>query len=257
MTTDPRSAPHDSETTAALYLGGELGAKEHTAFEEHLPSCEPCWREIELGRTGRRLAESARDVAPAELRERLRSVIADAPRTLTAPPATPATEDDLARRRLRPSRVLAILATAAVLIVGVSLVTLPTRAPAEQPPAIALAVAGFRSQQLPGNQLPSGQAPDLQSLDLRQVGAASGSVAGTMVTAFAYRDSIGRDLVVYLSDEPFPTAVGADLLSGPDGPWVAQSEGITVLCARSPHALLVLGADRRLVMATAEVLQVT
>jgi len=55
--------------------------------------------------------------------------------------------------------------------------------------------------------------------------------------------------VVYLSREPFPSALGAQRLTGPDGPWVATSDGVTVLCARSPHALLVLSLDRELVLA--------
>ncbi|MEO6205535.1 MAG: hypothetical protein ABIO67_09160, partial [Mycobacteriales bacterium] len=150
----------------------------------------------------------------------------------------------------------AALATAAALVLGVVLINLPGSTPRQQPVAIEQVVAGFRSQQLPGTEMPTGQAPDLRALDLRQVGAAAGTVAGTTMTAFAYQDSVGRELVVYLSGEPFPTALGAQQLSGPDGPWVAVSQGVTILCARSPHALLVLSTDRELVMATAEALRV-
>ena len=71
-----RGRPHDSETAAADYLGGGLHPQAVRAFERHLLGCEQCWQEVEAGRTGRRLAESARQVAPLELREQLRAVIA-------------------------------------------------------------------------------------------------------------------------------------------------------------------------------------
>jgi len=41
------------------------------------------------------------------------------------------------------------------------------------------------------------------------------------------------------------------------GPWIAGARGVTVLCARSPHAVLVLGLDRRLVLEVARTLNVT
>ena len=71
-----RSVPHDSETAAASHLGGALRPRATRAFERHLLGCEQCWREVDAGRAGRRLAESARQVAPPELREQLRAVIA-------------------------------------------------------------------------------------------------------------------------------------------------------------------------------------
>jgi len=77
------------------------------------------------------------------------------------------------------------------------------------------------------------------------------------VTAYSYEDATGRDLLVYLSREAFPTALGAQRLTGLDGPWITTTEGVTVLCARSPHALLVLGQDRQLVLDVARALAVT
>lgn len=62
--------------------------------------------------------------------------------------------------------------------------------------------------------------------------------------------------MVYLSDEPFPEAPGAQQLAGPDGPWVAERGDVIILCARVPHALLVVGQDDRLVRSAASALGV-
>jgi len=252
---------HDSEAAAARFLGGALSARAHRTFERHLVGCEACWREVELGRSGRRLVESARELAPPELRERLRAVVASE----SAEPAA------MVDRRGRLSRWLRrgaqahpwVLAGAVALVVAVPFgVWQVGQSPAAvgQPVAISQAVSGFREHRLPGTRLPQSQAPDLAVLGLTPVGAAAGSVAGTEVTAFSYRDTAGRDVMVYLSAQPFPTAVGAWRLAGddrPEGPWVATTRGVTVLCGRSPHALLVLSLDRQLVLDTAGVLRVT
>lgn len=251
--------PHDGEVEAARFLGGTLSARAHRAFERHLLSCEACWREVELGRTGRRLVELSREMAPVDLRERLRTVVAGAQ---VEPVARVEHRARLGRRRrsLRTARPwrLAVASALALIVVLVVVrdVGLPHRA-TSQPVAIGMAVADFRAHRLPGRQLPAGQAPDLARLGLAPVGAAAGSVAGTAVTAFSYRDPAGRDVMVYLSEQPFPTAAGARRMAGPDGPWLATAQGVTVLCARSPHALLVLSLDRQLVLDTANALRVT
>ena len=253
---------HDSEGDAARFLGGALSARAHRAFERHLVGCEACWREVELGRAGRRLAESARELAPIELRERLRTVVAG----VQAEPAARVAHRARLGRRLRavPPASPWLLATTSALVLGLVVVVLfggrdvgALHGTAGQPVAIGQAVAGFQQHRLPGTRLPTAQAPDLATLGLAPVGAAAGSVAGTEVTAFSYRDAAGRDLMVYLSQHPFPTAVGARQLAGPDGPWLATARGVTVLCARSPHALLVLSLDRQLVLDTAKALRVT
>ena len=131
------------------------------------------------------------------------------------------------------------------------------RSGAHQPPAVGAAVADFRALRLPGALVPEAGAPDLTPVHLRSIGAAGGVVGGRPVTAYAYRDAAGRNVLVYLSEKPFPTAVGAQRLTGPDGPWIATIDRVTVLCARSPHALLILGLDRELVLGVARELDVT
>lgn len=244
---------HDSEARAARFLGGGMSVRAHRAFERHLVGCEPCWREVELGRTGRSLAESARELAPTELRERLRAVVAS-----TDPAGT--TLATAGARWRPPARLLLATAAALVLVAAVPWGLWQTggaTARAGQPAAISQAVADYRGHRLPGTRLPQSQAPDLRALGLVPVGAAAGSVAGTDVTAFSYRDATGRDVMIYLSQQPFPTAVGARRLTGADGPWLASTRGVTVLCGRAPHALLVVSLDRQLVLDTATLLRVT
>ncbi len=271
-----RGATHDSETAAANYLGGGLRPRAARAFERHLLDCEQCWQDAELGRAGRRLAESARQVAPPELREQLRAVIAG---EVSATASAVAPQSGLAaagpgrprwgsRATLRTSRRPWRLAVGGLAFAAAALVALvfggvvhpgagrSGGAPG-QPAAVRAAVGDFRALRLPGTQVPRTAAPDLTQVQLHPMGAATGVVGGRTVTAYSYQDPAGRDLVVYLSREPFPTAVGAQRLTGPDGPWIATTEGVTVLCARSPHALLVLGLDRQLVLSVARALDVT
>lgn len=257
-----RPDAHDSEVAAATYLGGGMRPRARRAFERHLLGCQDCWREVSLGREGRHLAESARQVAPAELRERLRTVIS-AQASASADPGSGSSSSrrfqfrSAAPSRRRPAgrRAWAALAATAALVIGAGLIGFVGHpGSSKQPAPIDASVADFRAHRLPGTLMPSAQAPDLTQVHLRPLGAASGSVAQTQVTAFSYRDAAGRDVLVYLSQEPFPTAVGAQHLAGPDGPWIATADGVTVLCARSPHALLVLGRDRQLVLDTARAL---
>ncbi len=276
---------HDSDAAAADYLGGGLHPRAVQAFERHLLGCEQCWQEVEAGRTGRRLAESARQVAPLELREQLRAVIASevgasaviagdlgagasrSRRPAAGGPIRPSRRGRGQRgwgwlAALRAGRLTWRPALGGLALGGLALLVVvalqPGRSgPPRQPAAIGAAVADFRALRLPGTEVPRGAAPDLSQVRLRPMGAAAGVVAGRAVTAYSYRDSTGRDLLVYLSREPFPTAAGAKRLAGPDGPWIAGIGGVTVLCARSPHALLVLGLDRRLVLDAARALDIT
>src|SRR6266545_110338 len=87
-----------------------------------------CWRAVGRGRRGRALAESMREVAPQRLRERVRATVA----------ATPPTRRRARRSALAATMAMAVLA--AVVAGGLLLAQRPT-----QPPAIAAAVAGYRT----------------------------------------------------------------------------------------------------------------
>jgi Putative zinc-finger len=66
---------HDPERNAAEYVSGELSRRAKRWFEAHLLNCEDCWREVLFGRTGKRIAEEAREQTPAGLRDRVRASV--------------------------------------------------------------------------------------------------------------------------------------------------------------------------------------
>jgi hypothetical protein len=70
-----RRRSHDPERDAAEYVTGELSRRATRWFEEHLLHCEDCWREVFLGRLGRRIAEESREQASASLRDRVRAAV--------------------------------------------------------------------------------------------------------------------------------------------------------------------------------------
>jgi hypothetical protein len=225
-----------AEHQAALFLGGALSADARVDFGHHLLSCPDCWREVDEARRGRALVESARTAAPAALRDRVRGLVEAECATLQASAVRPP-----AARRWRVPVATAVAAACAV----VAMVTVGGGS--GEPPSLRQAVADFAEERLPGDELPEQGAPDLTQLRLRPVGAGGGAYAGLDVDGFAYRDDVGRRVVVYLSDEPFPEAPGAEHLAAADGPWIVHRGDVTVLCARFPHALLVVGRDEQLV----------
>lgn len=226
---------HDSERDAAAYLGGAMRARRRRGFEAHLLECEDCWREVAVGRTGRRLAESTRELAPQSLRETVRAAVAAFPQP---------------RRRLRVP-----LAGATIALLVVTGVFAAVQLRGSQPAPIARAVADFHQGRMP-TEAPSGAvAPDLASLDLSLTSAASGSLDGLHVDAYSYRDGSGRRLLLYLSDTTFPIADGAQQTSR-DGPWRARVGDVELLCAQEPHALLAVSDDSALLDQLARRLQI-
>ncbi len=229
---------HDPERDAARFLGGAMPAQDREAFSTHLLDCTDCWTELERGRRGRSLAESMRTAARPDLRDRIRGLVQAEAMGVGTGPSPPLRAHW--RRWLLPAGV----PVAASAVVGLILVA---GGSTREPPPLRQAVADFTAEQLPGSQLPDQRAPDLSRLQLQPVGAGGGTYAGLEVDGYAYRDPAGRRVVLYLSDEPFPEAPGAQRLAGEDGPWVVERGDVVVLCARVPHALLVVGQDDQLV----------
>lgn len=239
---------HGPDRTAA-YLAGDLDLTTRTDFEEHLGSCLGCWDEIALARVGRAHAESGRERAPASLRDHVRALVAldslEAPRQRDVRPASGAA---VSRRRLG-----AVAAAVGVLVATAALAP-SLRSGSEQPAAIAAAVAAHQQGRLAGEGVPARAAPALRGLGLQAVGAAAGTVVGTRVTAYAYRDAAGRSVTLYVSDRPFPEAVGAVHVGAESGPWTAREDSVALLCAALPYPLLVVGPDLGLVRAVGSAL---
>jgi hypothetical protein len=213
---------HDPERMAAAYLGGELRRRQRERFEAHLLACDECWREVGLGRRGRMLAESVREVAPQRLRERLRTTVAG--------PST--------HRRVRRRGLLA--AAAAVVAAAAAGGLLLARQPA-QPPAIAAAVAAYRA----GAPVSPGGAetPPARRLgDLRWRGSGRDDLAGLPVVAHRYQDAAGHRVVLLRADREFPEAAGARAMPG-GATWIAEVNGVVLFCANRPAPSLVVGQD--------------
>lgn len=212
---------HDPEREAAAYLGGVMRVRGRRRFEDHLLDCEDCWREVAVGRLGRRLAESARELASPGLRETIRAAVAASP---------------VRRRAPRWPLVGASLA----LVLAGSLTAV--RLTAGQPAPIAQAVADFRQVRMPTEAPASAPGPDLSALELSLTSSGSGPLDGLHVDAYTYRDPQGRRLLLFLSDESFPVADGARQ-SVAGGPWRARVADLELLCSDRPHALLALSED--------------
>jgi hypothetical protein len=225
---------HEPEVAATVYLAGSLDAAGRERFEEHLLACEECWREVQLAHRGRALAESLREVAPQPLRDRVRASVAAASRS--------------DRRRWR--RPLAVASVAVTVLAVVAAGVLATLRPADQPQVIAAAVAGYRAGGL-DTAVAAGVPPPARRLgDLGWQGAQRGRVGGLEVVAHHYRDTAGRRVMLLVADRSFPEAAGARHPPGA-ATWVAEADGVVLLCAERPSPSLLLGGDRAQVLAVA------
>jgi hypothetical protein len=222
---------HDPERMAAAYLAGELGRRQRERFEAHILACEDCWREVGLGRRGRALAESMRQVAPQRLRERVRVTVA----------ATPPT-----RRGRRRGVLAATMVLLAAVVAGGLLVA---QRPA-QPPAIAAAVAGYRAG-VPAWTGAATPPPARRLGDLTWQASGRGELAGLPVLAHSYQDAAGHRVVLLQGDRLFPEAAGARPM--PNGAtWIAEVDGVVLFCADRPAPSLVVGQDRAEVLLAAQ-----
>ena len=225
---------HEPEVAAAVYLAGSLDAAERERFEEHMLGCEECWGEVRTAHRGRALAESLRQVAPQPLRERVRASVVAASRSDR-------------RRHRRPLAAAAIVAAVVAVVAGG---LLARQGDAGQPAVIAAAVASYQTGHLDGSAATPAQPPVRQSGDLVWRGARQGRLAGLPVVAHDYRDAAGRQVTLLRADRSFPEAVGA---SHPPGTviWVAEVDGVAVLCADRPSPSLLVAPDRAEVLTAA------
>jgi hypothetical protein len=189
---------HEPDSDAAAYVTGTMTPEERERFEAHLLTCETCWREVRLDREGRALAGSAREAAPAELRESVRAaVLAAAPDRTVSPPTTP-----FRRRRDRLRGLAAVAAVFALLVAGI------VAHGASAPSTIDTAMTAYALAQIEAHHEPM-PAPDLGTLGLAHTGATHMQLGAMDVEAFAYRTDAGARMTVFLADQPFPMPPGA------------------------------------------------
>ena len=217
---------HEPEVAAAVYLAGILDAAEREDFEEHLLACEECWGEVRTAHRGRALAESLREIAPQPLRERVRASVAAASRS----------------ERRRRNRPLVAVAVAATILAVVAVGLLARQGDADQPAVITAAAASYRTGHLDGSVATPAQPPVRRSGDLVWRGTRQGRVAGLPVVAHEYRDAAGRQVTLLRADRSFPEAAGARHPAG-TAIWVAEVDGVGVLCADRPAPSLVVAPD--------------
>lgn len=237
---------HDPSRDAAAYLGGAMSYRKSERFEAHLLACPECWREVTQARAGRAIGESLRELAPQSLREDIRAA------TLV--------EGRSSRRFQLRWLAAAFVAVALVATAGTALIRSGPgdRPRAQQPESIAQAIVDFQNGRIPAERPVERDAPDLAGLGFEVSGAGSGEVGDVEVDGFSYQDDAGRRLQLYVSTEPFPEAARARMIfDRPNSPWMASSQGIGLLCAQEPFALLALSEDPRVLQELSTYLKVS
>ena len=222
------SRQHDPERSAAAYVSGEMRRRESRRFEAHLLGCDECWREVSLGREGRRLVDASRAVAPPGLRDDVRAAVSLAP----------------SPRRL-PRRVA--VASAIVVLLGMSILGAWDVRSHRQPAPISAALAAARTETLVARG-PSAHEPlDLSIQGLQLVMGERVDLAGLSSDAFMYRAAGGEAVLLFVSDSPFPVARGASAHATAGKGWQALSDGMTLVCGDSPVNYLVVSENPSLV----------
>lgn len=231
-----RPRAHDPERDAAAYVSGELSGRVRRRFDDHLLECEDCWREVRVGREGRRIAERVRELAPPELRDDVRAAVL--------------LSESRPRRSLLPHFLVVVVLLA---VVGGTVAGLTSLGGEGQPDAIEAALASYRS----GPTLeppPVREAPDLSTEGLLLISSGRTSLGEIEADAFAYRDASGARVLVFLSSLVFPQARDATEHSGTLGGWHARDGGLALLCGSRPVSYLLVGERPSLLRAVEEVL---
>lgn len=212
---------HDPERDAAAYLGGLMSRHKRRRFEAHIVDCEDCWAEVDAGRKGRALAESARELAPQQLRERVRTAV-----------------ESLDPGTRRPRWVLA---TAVIGVAVIAAATYVVSRP-DQPPVIAAVLTSFEEARDVGTSISPSHPRKLGHMSL--VGTARREIGGVDVVIHRYSDPSGAELSIYEAEQQWPVAVGAEH-DPASHTWTASIEGVVVLCATEPVPMLVVSESGR------------
>ncbi len=223
-----RGHVHDPERNAALYVQGEMPERSRRRFESHLLGCEQCWNEVQEARAGRAVAERGRELSPPGLREDVRAAVA-----MSEAPG---------RRKVRILVPATVAVLAGLVASGLLLGGLFRGGGPAQPRPIAAALASFRSDQAPGPAPSLHAPPDLSPAGLQLLGSGRSSLGGMPVDVFWFTN--GRTKVVlFLSGERFPEAIGAQERAGAVHGWRAADDGVQLVCADTPVSYLLMSRD--------------
>jgi hypothetical protein len=217
-----------SESALVEFLAGSMSASEERAFDEHLLTCEECWRAVREDRVGARAVRRLREVAPPDLSNRISLAI-----ELTATNDLAIDDSAPQHRRYQPRRAVhnlalragrrprAALAVASVVVIAsvVTGWTLARTVPPQDPPVISAVMAMASSG-------PEGAATSPHAVRL--------DIAGQHISARAEMVT-GTWVVVATSMRPFPMATSAHLIAGStDDAWMASSKGLGMYCVSAP-----------------------
>jgi anti-sigma factor RsiW len=196
---------HCDEPLLLEYLDGTLDPLHVEQLEAHLLFCDECWWNVRSDRWGRDLARAARELAPADLVDRIELAV-----TLERdrPPR---------RRRWRAVAAAGVLsALAAAGTVGVTS-SAPTR---HEDPALVAAVVAVSTS--------DGEVPETLTVGSASVELSQMYLGDTPV-------------VVARSDHPFPMPEESDPVPGHPEAWATRRGSLNIVCVASPSPLLLVG----------------
>ena len=226
---------HDPVRDATLYVSGELGPRATARFEAHLLECDACWREVRFARTGRIVAEQGRDLAPVDLRERVRGVVGVA-----------AAERGGQGSHRRRRRVLVSALAVAVLLGATGTFALIDRGPIGQPRLLEAALLAYRADDVPRAPAQR-QAPNLSSVGLTLHASGHALMDGVSLDVFAYDVGVSDRLFLYVSSRPFPEATGGRQVAHSVNAWTVRMGGAFMMAGEHPYPFLAVGTDPHMV----------
>ena len=220
------------------FLNGQFSAAEEQAFDEHLLSCEDCWRAVQEDRGTRMAVERLRVTAPPGLADRVTVAVGLAARSR----ADHGTSVSVRRRvrnwrsasrvwRGRPGRLL-VGAAVVLVLVGALLGWAVTGNQPSDPPQIAAVVAMTASKAADSPGLRSGEHFD---------------IGGQRISVRAYRVDKVMTLVA-TSDRPFPMPANSHLVAGSSSTaWMATRGSLALYCVNRPagddhHSMFLVAA---------------
>lgn len=210
------------EGRITAFLHGELPDRQARAFDEHLLTCESCWRAVQEDRAGRLAIERLRSPAPLGLADRVSASIGLAAREPGGDVTVPGRRvaHQAGRAQVRMAIRVAVAAVAAVIVVAGSVLgwSAHDHQPAD-PPQIARVLAM--------DSAPAATSPALVAGEHFVFG-------GQPLTVRAYRVE-GITTLVATSSSPFPMPASSHLVAGSSRrAWMATRGTLAIYGVNRP-----------------------